>query len=275
MVKKLFKYELKYYLKTALPAAIILLSMAIMGRIILFFENDSTPYTIIIGSTVFALYIGILASIIIMGIVAIVRFYKNLFSAEGYLTFTLPITPEQHIFVKLFSAYIAYSAIILTAIISVCIFISGDILNEVIKAIAYICDNLFDVLAKDTEILFHAIGYILEWLLILLIVPIQEFLTVYACISIGQTAKKNRILMSILAYFVYYMAVQVIVTVLMIIFSIMTASGAFDAIALWIENHLFATGHIIGLGALTISAGFSTGCFFITRWIMKHKLNLE
>ena len=99
MVKTLFKYEFKSYLKTLIPFNIVLLSIAAFTRLIQFFDLDIVGYDVVYD-IVFALatmtyVLAIVACFAAVFVMAIIRFYKNLYTAEGYLSFTLPVTPGQ------------------------------------------------------------------------------------------------------------------------------------------------------------------------------------
>ena len=59
----------------------------------------------IVGTLMVMLYIfGIIAIGIITIVVLVMRFYKNLFTSEGYLMHTLPVKASQHLNSKLIVA---------------------------------------------------------------------------------------------------------------------------------------------------------------------------
>ena len=117
MVKKLFKYEFMYYLKALLPYQIIIPITALVNRIIQLFETKTDIYNIIFGSSVFMFIASVIVSMVMAFVLAISRFYKNLFTSEGYLTLTLPVTATNHIFVKLTTAVTFVFATIINLII--------------------------------------------------------------------------------------------------------------------------------------------------------------
>ena len=104
MVKKLFKHEFVYYLRSLLIYLPVVLVIGGLSRLMVCFESESGIYSLLLGSTLLMLYFGTLACVIITFILSIVRFYKNMFSAEGYLTLTLPVSKTTHLFVKLTTA---------------------------------------------------------------------------------------------------------------------------------------------------------------------------
>ena len=120
MVKKLLKQEYKYYIRTfifILPA-ILLLGLSV--RVIQFFEVNHFLYYLAFGGLLVMFFGGSAAVIIAAEVLAIVRFYKNMYSTEGYLTFTLPVTNHQHLISKL----IAHVICSLTAVSTFTLLIS-------------------------------------------------------------------------------------------------------------------------------------------------------
>ena len=95
MVKKLFKHEIKAYLRIMIPVYVCLLAVALLGRVIQFFEADTFIYSFVNGSSIFVYVVAIIACFGFSSVFSIVRFYKNLFTDEGYLTFTLPVKISQ------------------------------------------------------------------------------------------------------------------------------------------------------------------------------------
>ena len=78
--------------------------------------------------------IGILAGVLGLIMVAlafpfvysVIRFYRNLFTGEGYLSFTLPVTPANHLWVKVVTA-VSFSLLsVLVAALSGVIITAGE-----------------------------------------------------------------------------------------------------------------------------------------------------
>ena len=270
MVKKLFKHEIVSYLRTLLPVNLIVLAIAIMTRIVLFFENDSIIYSLVSGSSIFMFVVGIIACIFMTFIAAIVRFYKNLFTAEGYLMFTLPITPTQHIFVKLLTATVCQLASLVVIAVSVLIALTGKPLAELMETFSYLCEAIATHIPT-----VHTVLYCIELIIMLTIYMVSAPLLYYACITVGQTAKKNRILMAVGVYFVYYMVTQVLSTVFMIVFTVLGELGAFEAIGQLATQHPYAFIHGALCLGIVFQAAIATLFYFITHSIMSKKLNLE
>ena len=269
MVRKLFKYEIKSYLRILLPINLIILAVAVFGRIIQFFESDSTVYDIVFGSSMFGLFAGAAVLLVMTVIVVIVRFYKNLFTSEGYLSFTLPVTESQHIAVKLITALLFEFFAVVTLILSAAIMTSGETLVEIIKAIAYLLKSLMG------EIGAHLPIYIIEIALLILASAVYNILLYYTCICIGQRAKKNRIFIAVLVYFAYYAIVQIISTVAVIVAALSASTGIYETLLSWIIDYPFTFMHALFGISIAVMAGMCIVWFFITRSTMQNRLNLE
>ena len=125
-------------------------------------------------------------------VILVQRFYKSLLGGEGYLMFTLPVSVTQHIFSK---AIIAVAMCFLSCLVA---FLSILLLSHGINPAAF---SFFDL---------AAVPYVLEGLLWLVLCAFAAVLFIYLCIALGHLAKKHRLLMAFVWYFVLSTAVQII-----------------------------------------------------------------
>ena len=273
MVKKLFKHEFIAYWRVMSIVYLVLFTVAGAGRVIQFFETDSTPYKIVFTFSCITYGISILAALGFTFVLGIVRFYKNLFTGEGYLTLTLPVTPSQHIWVKVATAVCMELVTLVAVLLSGCIITAGDMLVEIWKAVAYLLGQLWGEIGAQSI----AIGS--EIAVLFLLGSFSSYLLYYTFIAIGQLFKKHRILAAVGAYFVYYIASQVVSTVLTVILSFVTISGEFEEFLIWLadlaQNQPYTLIHCsLGIIALFVLAGCLIE-FWIVRRIITKKLNLE
>lgn len=271
MVRKLLKHEMNAFTRSMLPMEVILLGIAVLTRFIQIFETESSAYNIVRTSAIIAFVISIVVCLIMSVAVSIRRFYTNMFTSEGYLTMTLPVTAEQHIFAKLLVSIASLLITLLTVTVSVCIATLGDVLAEVCKAVGYIFGEWYDALGG------HLIGYIFEIILLALVAMASQYLLFYACISIGQTARKNRVLAAFGVYFAYYIVTQILGTILIIVVAAnpQWLSDMARSMFEWAEKHQFAAFHILFLGITAFNAVMSGLWFLVSRYIIKNRLNLE
>ena len=273
MVKKLLKYEWASFVRSLLPMEMILLGIALLTRIVQFFENDTTAYAIVSGSSVAALSIACVVCLVMTVAVNVTRFYRNLYTAEGYLSFTLPVTYSQHIAAKLCFAVLSTVFSVLSILAAGVIATAGEVLHEVVKALVYLFRQCVETLGWQT------LWFGLDALAALLVIVCGQYLLYYACATLGQLAKKNRVLASFGFYFVYYLIRQTIGTVLMVVYFAVVNIAWFKNLLDWLthcfDTHPYASAHAIIWLLILFGAAVDLLYFGITYIVMKRKLNLE
>lgn len=153
MLKKLLKYEFIYLIKDFKRIYITYgISVAVVSLLMLFDKtaiSDFSAFTaftilLIMFALVYYIFTILLAFMTISHNVR--RFKKNMFSHEGYLTNTLPVTPAQHIIAKVIAGAVNYVLSFLAIyfgllIISLC---SGG-LNSVTRLLEYGFEIISDI----------------------------------------------------------------------------------------------------------------------------------
>ena len=267
MVRKLIKYDFTSYLRLILPVQLILLGIAALSRIVQIFENTkSEVYNIIFISSMVLYVIAILVCLILTTIVAIVRFYQGMYTNEGYLSHTLPVTPAQHLFSKLIVSMLFEIGSVFTVIVSFCIITLGELNIEIFKAGFYILGDFFKILKADGAF------YIVEFILFLIIAAVAELLKLYFCISVGQLVSRKKILLAFGVYFGLYILTQVFGTILIVFVTL--NPDLMEKIGEWIADNGKLFTHLILCGAMLWSVIRAAVYFLISRFIMSKKLNL-
>lgn len=270
MVKKLYKHEFKAYLRVWIPVQIIVLTIALLARGIQFLESDNIAYDMINASSVLACTLAVGASCAFTFVFAVIRFYKNLFTAEGYLSFTLPVSPTTHILTKLFTAMAFQLATVAVAILALSVLTAGDVFYEVVKAVIYLVSHL------PEKVQGHLPFYVIEVLGIMLISLATDFMLYYTCLAVGQLGKKNRILLAVGVFFGYYLVSQAFGTAVSTVFTVLATLPMFvDPLNEFIQTYIYELTHVGFCGSLLWSALLGTVYAFITRYILRHRLNLE
>ncbi len=269
MVRKLFKHEILAYLRAVLPIQMILIVVAAAGRVLQIFESDHIIYDIIFGSAVFAFVVGCIGCVVYNLVFAVIRFYKNLFSGEGYLSFTLPVTPTQHILVKLLTAFLFQMISVVIVLVSISIITAGDMFTEIMKAIGYMVSEAQSV--TKGQLVF----YILEFVLWLMVSSLTQILLYYTCVAIGQLFRKNRVLAAVGTYVVYYFIMQILYTIFIAVFSVVSSRLPMEEIALYIAGHYLEIIHWVLCGGFILTAITAGVYFLITHIMINKKLNLE
>lgn len=266
MVKKLYKHEFLAWLRIMPVIYGILLVIAAACRLLLCFESDAVYYAIISGSSFFMYVIGMIVCIGAPTVFGIARFYKNLFTGEGYLTFTLPVTPTAHLWVKSLTTLCFNVASLLVAMLSIVIVTAGPALC---KSISLLFESIPDAYIG------HVIGYCIEFVLLLIVALFYGNMLYSGCICVGQISKKNRVISAVAVYFGYYMLTQIVSTIALVVFMFLADSSLAFSIISFMDTHPFATIHIALWGSILLYTVLSGLFFLICRYIMHKRLNLE
>ena len=269
MVSKLFKYEAKYYLRLFIPFGLIVLATALFMRILFEFKMDNVVYDIVYGSTQLLFGVSIAVCFGTVTALSITRFYKNLYGSEGYLSFTLPVTATAHITSKLLASFVFYMSALLVSFVGFAIATAGEVFTEFVKAGTYLFELFFE------QYKWKLVLFIFEILMCALAVLVFEILLFYTCISLGQIAKKAKVLMSFVYYFIYYAITQVIGTVLVIVITVLSATGDMERILKFFIDNIDWIIHAAPIGFFLAICGISAIFFVVNRSIMTKKLNLE
>lgn len=268
MVKKLIKFEFIAWFRTMLPMLLILLGISGLTRIVQLFETETATYSIVNTSSIVALCISILVCSVMCVAVGVTRFYKNLFTNEGYLTLSLPVSYAGQIFAKLITA-VAFTAITAVGIIvSINVATLGDVSHELCKAFGYLVKKYFGYLGANGAF------YVLEVIIMVIAIEAKSFLLLYACISIGQLAKKNRVLAAFGTFFAYYLICQILGTVFIIV-SETVGTGLWDWIDAFFCKHYYTAMHLLFCGIILFEVIMGAVYYLISYTVMRKKLNIE
>lgn len=297
MVGKLLKYEFKYYLRIIM----FLFPVVFLSGLLLAFTNIFVTHTgyIIDGNSrlVILLYFmsfsssalfftACFGSILVLGVFGVIRFYKNLFGNEGYLSLTLPVSNTKHIFVKLYTfMFFVVSTVLL---IMLCAYLGFGIT----KPIGFI-EDIINRYYLTIKFLFgevhviHQILFAFDMIFLMFSSAILSILMVYFSMSVGQMASKAKIVISILVFYGINCLFEIassfgftmfIETVLILAefadFSILKAILDFVADVIkfiGIENLLHIIMFISGGCNLVVASLF----YLFTNLIMNKKLNLQ
>lgn len=269
MVKKLFKHEYLAWLRVLPLIYGIALVIAAMLRLLIAFETDSIYYNIVLFFAVLMFGASLLVTMAAPTVFGILRFYKNLFTGEGYLTHTLPVTPAAQMWVKLLAAVSFDLASLLIVLLAGIIAASGELFTEICNAIAY----LFEMIPEDMA--GHLAGWGAEFALLTLALLLTNYLMFYLCICIGQLVRKNRVLAAVGVYFGLYVISQIISTIMTVVFAILGESGALDNLLLQIGEHPIASSHIFLCCTTGLTMLLGIAYYLICHRIIRKKLNLE
>ena len=258
MVRKLMKYDFLSYLRSLIPMDIVLLAIAVITRLIQLTEDDSTSYRILLISSVTALVIACIVAAVMTVVLCVARFYRSMFAAEGYLSLTLPVTHSQHILAKTLSSIL----------IALAIATAGEVFAEIVKAGAYLVRIGAERLGSGRVTLWG-----IEGLILVITASAAVYLMFYFALTVGQTAKKNRILAAVGVLFGLYLLAQILGTVGIVI-SVANPEIP-ERILAWLRGMKENSVTFVAAALIVIYVIVGTVYGLLVRVIMRKKLNVE
>ena len=183
------------------------------------------------------------------------------------------MTPAQHILVKIVTAVTMAAITLVAVLLSGCIISAGELFVEICKAAAYLWGKVYAVVS------YQGILMVIELVILLILWCVSGMMLYYVFISIGQLFKKNRILAAVGAYFVYYVATQILSAILLVIIAVLGELGALDKFINWlgyfVPTHPYIFIHsCVGIIVL-LTAVFIFVEFIVVKRIITKRLNLE
>ena len=288
MLGKLLKYDLKSTLKLFLIGAIISPVAAIGGGVMLrlfFGIVESNSESIVLNLfAVFCMISGFVCLLLVglffffTQILVYVRYYKNFFTDEGYLTFTLPASRGALFFSKTVSATIYFVA---QTVISVLSFLLFAIVVTPAERGAFPLN--FDVLAGIGQLLSElwslcgawTLVYILEVLLIGLAVLVYSTMLVYFCITVGSIlVKRAKLLLSIGIYYAFNSILSTLSQLAIFLFGVFTVEGVTILSEGMTKNQACATFALLFLLILAAVSAVAALLYSLTQTLLDRKLNL-
>lgn len=275
MFSKLLKYDMKAIAKYWWIAAATSPIIAVFGGFCLNIAASriSSEFLEFVSGLGFIISIvGLIAFSVLNQVLILVRFYKNFFTDEGYLTFTLPVKRGQLLFSKLLSAVLfsVFTVIILafdvTALIATYkpnVFFSFDWIKDFSRFVSGIYDAIGGYLFV----------YIAEALLAMLIMSVFGIISFYVCLTFAAwITKKHKILSAVGIYYLF--------TALIGFLSQFAAINGGIARA---EDILIEKGQsvflpaqtLIILGIIAFISLATAGLYLLEHYLLVNKLNLE
>lgn len=275
MLSKLIKYDMKS-LNRFLPVlhlfillSSIMIRVFITGRIKPQTSSEQTDILIILCYVLYFTMITALSTGTYL--IAGIRFYKNMFSDEGYLTKTLPITNGMHLLSKTIAGSIW--AMVNMCFVYLCSYVV--IWTPYIKSV--VDENKDDILQEFGFVGKYAGLSFSTVLLILLLFScfgaISSIIMIYASVALGQLFSSHRVLGAVVSYFVISTLISVLSVVAMALLGsetrLIVTSGS-------LEDEFNLVSYMIEI--MKISAGLmiitSVILYVATHCIMNKKINL-
>ncbi len=281
MLKKLLKYDLKSVFKYWWIAAVTTVGLSVFGGFAITVLRDSAseeatkevPIVLeVFATTAFPIvYLGFVALALLTVILVFVRYYKNFYSDEGYLTFTLPVKKTELINSKLVMSGVASVATSLVIAFDVLLLLVIGFFDKIItpdfwKEVSQFFSAMYKALGAYTFV------YALEIIVILLVSILFSNLFLFDCIAIASMlVKKAKVITAIGIYYVASGAISAVFTVFAL-FGMGSIIASLEAMKTATVLPLVA---LLGLGFIAMFLMFTAILYILQYWIVDRKLNLS
>ena len=294
MLGKLIKHEWKNVNRVAGVLTLVVVIVTIIGCIMLQLpamtslingsgnmNEDAMVIWFLMGFISFMLYIFMLMGatyglFIFLG----VRFYRTMYTEQGYLTNTLPVTGHQLFISKIFVSGIWYLLLELVVVISVFALMSAwfsGILSGELEAEGF--SSMWDfwrtafveIGPMYEEIGLDWTGYLIAMVLAVLIAPFSSMTILFGSVTIGQLSKKHKGVMGILAYlgicFLNMIITSVVQVISMVKASVDIMADPYGDINMNLNGMMYSS--------LIMSLSMAVILYFVSHHILTKKLNMD
>ncbi len=265
VLRKLIKNEIKHYLPFTLGFMGLLLLTGIFCGLGMREVLQSTPaaegvFPEIVNVTALLLFIACCTGALIFATAyPIVRYEKNFFQSQGYLTFSIPASMEEQVLAKRIVAALCSYAMSIVLVLSVFLVVlcSGDMRWETPWK-----EGIF---ALSNEVYLkggHAVAYMIESLLSAMVsgVTVPSVFAALACL-LSKTSGKRKVGLIILLIFLGTTVVDAFSA------TFLTTDNIFPRTAVW--------AHISVWLSILLEGAVAVGCILFEVWYLKHKLDLK
>ena len=270
MLGKLLKHDFK-----ALFRNYGLLFIALFGVTFLYKLYLLLPRNIVLEFT--NSLMGVLYVVVILGclfgtvVINIVRFYKNLVTDEGYLTFPLPVSSKQIIASKLISSLVMDILMAFAILVSTSL-LRNDlaVIDDLYRSFEMTLQQIF--IMKEYHKLFNV--FVLCMGIIFIYTQMAEF----TAVAIGQTNRTHKIAAGVGAYALIYFVTQCVMGVTVFLwankYNLYNVEVDITTLSLTETEILNAVSRLMSMICI-VEVVLGVACFFLTDYLFTKKLNLE
>lgn len=215
MLGKLFKHEFKSTAKLMLTIYAVLAAITLLGTIVLSSDNirsgKTTLGTIVLVLLMFFYILSTFALFVVTYVYMCIHFYKSMFSDQGYLTHTLPVSSFATFNVKLITSLIWMAASMILMLCSFLALLAAASRGKISNAFSSIIWSEF-----EAE-LGMSVGSLVVYLIFTLFVSCLIYLLmVFLSACIGQLFHQYKIAAAVITGIIIYFINQIASVVIML-----------------------------------------------------------
>ena len=272
MLKKMLKHDMRAMWRTSMPMLLVsgIISVICCGMLYFTFsfaENADTFFAAIF--VVGSFYVmGVTAVVVLQAVIsvfALVRYYKSLFTDEGYLTMVLPMESTTLINGKILFTLIWWAISAVSLVIGLFVSVALPILlydGSIFTALFQSLDGLVGlVIEPDFNVLVRILNVIS-----IIVRFVENAVLTAAAITVGATVVKKR---RLLGAFLFYFGISFIRENVISVFEALV-----DLILVKTTNT--SVGSVLSLVfGILVSGGIAAASYFVMCRIFTKKFNIE
>lgn len=291
MLGKLIKHEWKSVYKMGSLMLLAMLVVTVIGCIVLrmpwiadLFADESTlgeVQSVVLVMTLFVSFM--LYLFLVMGVtygIMIylgVNFFKSMYTDQGYLTNTLPVTPNQLLISKTLVAGIWYLLIEIAVFLSVFALIFAFAAGMIGSIGGYDMAEFWGMFWEEMSMIFGTefggtmVHFMVFAVLTVVISPFSTMIMLFGALTIGQLSSKHKALMGLLTYFGLGIVTTIIVSIMEVIYSIKLSVNSIS------NPSAIAEMDMMGIydATLVIQVIMAVILYWVSHKILTKKLNME
>ena len=264
MLKKLLKYDLKWNCKNLIVFYVLAIFFAVVGRGLSEIENSFILN--IIGKICIGTSIAMIVNALINNLIRVwVRFSRNVYKDESYLTHTLPVDKKTIFLSKVLSAIITMiiTGIVIVLCLAICYYSTENI--EFIKSALELVASTYNSSVVSLLLVIFAV-FCVEMIYLLL--------SGYLGIIIGHQSNKQKTLKSVIYGFLAYYIPQLLTVGILFVVALFspdvmnlfnTTTTAFDVET--IKGILY--------GGIVIYICYIVICYFVSTKLFEKGVNVD
>ncbi len=264
MLGKLFKHEFKTSAKLLIPLNLIVIGITLIGCLLFRSGLLQTLHVEFLNAVFLFLYIiSLFALFILTAVYLTMRFYKTMYSSQGYLTHTLPVSSASILNTKILtSVFWVLLALIITACSIWFLIRSASGVTISPEEFRILQERFFNEMGIEIGSFLSTIAGTVT------VSCFTSVLMIFASLSVGQLFRQYRIPAAIGACIVFYFIQQIASVILLLLLGINAMEHASSAAQGDFTKLLLGS---VTAEALLFAVAYYILCYYFT----KKKLNLE
>ncbi len=273
MLGKLFRHEWNDTWKVGAVCVLAMMVTSLLGALLFslsswdrLFESENGFGMALFISYMMLIYFVFFGTGLVIRYFYFYRYYKNLYTDQGYLMFTLPTKVSDLIFSKLSVAviwqYIGTIAMCFSIFILVVAAIAG-VGTELDLSFADLYEGIGEIFTEPDFV--KLIPSVIIGFVFVLLLPVLNTIYMYFCVAVGQLSKKGKFVLAVVMFIGTGMVLNM-------------ASGFFRVILISAFVDVEPTAAIINILAfiaLAVEIGAIIGFYIWVKHLTEKKLNLE